>query len=369
MALFKKNISKDNNIVAERVSQPVIKNYEQEPVQAATIVINSIQQGNYSEISQKLEELPSTGFRRTQYVFEAPRTTIFKWIIGICICFIIGYLYYAVMGLGMHIYSDNYEVYSQVFLGVTLAVFVINVIVIILAINSIKFAKRYEKYFELMKYKNVEIIDDICAYTSFPYSKVVKDLSCAVKQKLIPQGHFSTENLVFIASDEMYKKYEENKPVYDRYYKQLIEERIRMGERSEEIQKILDIGQEYVDKIHDSNRLIKEKDITMKLDRMEKIVATIFREVDLNPEQSGKLGMFLNYYLPTTEKLLNAYIDMNEKEIGGPNIKNAKRDIEHAIDMLIVSFEGILNQFYEEQELDIASDIATMELLIKQEQM
>ena len=80
MALFKKNISKGNNIVAERVSQPVIKNYEQEPVQAATIVINSIQQGNYSEISQKLEELPSTGFRRTQYVFEGPRKTIFKWI-------------------------------------------------------------------------------------------------------------------------------------------------------------------------------------------------------------------------------------------------------------------------------------------------
>ena len=79
--------------------------------------------------------------------------------------------------------------------------------------------------------------------------------------------------------------------------------------------------------------------------------------------------MFLNYYLPTTEKLLNAYIDINEKEIEGTSIKNAKRDIEHAIDMLIVSFEGILNQFYEEQELDIASDISTMELLIKQEQM
>ena len=107
----------------------------------------------------------------------------------------------------------------------------------------------------------------------------------------------------------------------------------------------------------------------MKLAQMEKIVATILREVDLNPEQSGKLGMFLNYYLPTTEKLLNAYIDINEKEIEGTSIKNAKRDIEHAIDMLIVSFEGILNQFYEEQELDIASDIATMELLIKQEQM
>ena len=117
MAFYKKNISNNDNTEAEKVSQPVINNYEQEPVQVASIVINSIQQGHYSEIGQKLEELPSTGSRRTQYVFEAPKTTLFKWIIGICICFILGYLYFAVMGFGMHIYSENYVEYSLIFLG------------------------------------------------------------------------------------------------------------------------------------------------------------------------------------------------------------------------------------------------------------
>lgn len=57
MAFYKKNISNNDNTEAEKVSQPVINNYEQEPVQLASIVINSIQQGNYSEIGQKLEEL------------------------------------------------------------------------------------------------------------------------------------------------------------------------------------------------------------------------------------------------------------------------------------------------------------------------
>ena len=71
--------------------------------------------------------------------------------------------------------------------------------------------------------------------------------------------------------------------------------------------------------------------------------------------------MFINYYLPTTEKLLNAYIDINEKKIEGNNIAKAKKDIEQAIDMLIVSFEGILNQFYESIEMDISGEIAVME--------
>ena len=171
---------------------------------------------------------------------------------------------------------------------------------------------------------------------------------------------------MFIASDELYSKYEENKPEYDRYYKQLIEERARIEERSDEIQKILDIGNEYLEKIQNSNQLIKDKDITEKLNKMEKIVATIFREVDINPEQSGKLSMFLNYYLPTTEKLLTTYIDIAEKKIEGVSIRNSKKEIEHGLDMLIESFEGILNQFYEEQEMDIVSDVAAMEAIMTQ---
>ena len=79
--------------------------------------------------------------------------------------------------------------------------------------------------------------------------------------------------------------------------------------------------------------------------------------------------MFLNYYLPTMEKLLMAYIDINEKKVEGQSLRKAKKDIDHAIDILLVSFESILNQFYEELELDISSDVSAMEALSEQERM
>lgn len=362
--LKRKKTHKEIALEEERAKE--IRSYVDEPGRAASIVAESIDSGNYSDIQNKLEELPSTGYHRTQYVFATPKTTIFNWIIVISLCFMVGYLYFAVMAVGMHMYSDKYDTYSTLFLGSTAAVIIINVMLIVRAVNTINFAKRYEKYVELFKYKNIEIIDDINNYTKLGYSRIVKDLSKAVHQKLIPEGHFTSENLVFIASDELYSKYEENKPEYDRYYKQLIEERARIEERSDEIQKILDIGNEYLEKIQNSNQLIKDKDITEKLNKMEKIVATIFREVDINPEQSGKLSMFLNYYLPTTEKLLTTYIDIAEKKIEGVSIRNSKKEIEHGLDMLIESFEGILNQFYEEQEMDIVSDVAAMEAIMTQ---
>ena len=75
----------------------------------------------------------------------------------------------------------------------------------------------------------------------------------------------------------------------------------------------------------------------------------------------------MNYYLPTTEKLLEAYMEIDEKKITRKSLERTKRDIEGAIDKLIESFEGILDKFYQEKELDIATDISAMEILMKQD--
>lgn len=93
----------------------------------------------------------------------------------------------------------------------------------------------------------------------------------------------------------------------------------------------------------------------------------IFHEVDVNPNNADKLGMFMNYYLPTTEKLLEAYIDIDEKKVKGKSLEKTKKDIEGAIDKIIDSFEGLLDKFYQEKELDIATDISAMEVLMKQD--
>ena len=191
----------------------------------------------------------------------------------------------------------------------------------------------------------------------------------AIDLKLIPQGHFGTDNLIFIVSNEMYEKYKKQQASYDRYYKKKAEERLRMGERTEEIQALLDQGQEYIEKIHQSNDIIKDKEISDKLDKMEKIVSMIFYELDLSPQYADKLGMFMNYYLPTTKKLLDSYIEIDEKEVKGKSLEKSKKDIAEAFDKLIVSFDSILDKFYQAKELDIASDISTMEILMKQENL
>lgn len=173
--------------------------------------------------------------------------------------------------------------------------------------------------------------------------------------------------MIILMSDDTYAKYQMHQTEFDRYYRKQLEERVRMEERSENIQSILNQGNIYIQAIRDSNAIIKDKEISQKLDKMEQIITTIFHEVDINPGQAGKQGKFLSYYLPTMDKLLKAYIELGEKNVIGSNARKMRKEIEETLDTLNHAFEGILDKFYQEQELDIMSDIAAMKMMLKQD--
>ena len=210
-------------------------------------------------------------------------------------------------------------------------------------------------------------MDDLAAYIKQSSNKVIADLKYAIKRKLIPEGHFGTDQMIILMSDDTYAKYQMHQTEFDRYYRKQLEERVRMEERSENIQSILNQGNIYIQAIRDSNAIIKDKEISQKLDKMEQIITTIFHVVDINPGQAGKLGKFLSYYLPTMDKLLKAYIELGEKNVIGSNARKMRKEIEETLDTLNHAFEGILDKFYQEQELDIMSDIAAMKMMLKQD--
>lgn len=95
----------------------------------------------------------------------------------------------------------------------------------------------------------------------------------------------------------------------------------------------------------------------------------IFHESDVNPSQASALRAFLNDYLPTTEKLIEAYLSIEEKQIAGKALANTKKEIEKSLDTTIVAFENILKKMYQEHEMDITSDITAMELILQQEDL
>jgi len=116
--------------------------------------------------------------------------------------------------------------------------------------------------------------------------------------------------------------------------------------------------------IRSLNDRIADREISAKIDQIEAITARIFGIVRKKPERIGEIRKFMNYYLPTTLKLLDSYAMLEEQGIEGENITASKQQISQIMDTLIKSFEKQLDQLFSSQALDISSDIEVMENML-----
>ena len=72
----------------------------------------------------------------------------------------------------------------------------------------------------------------------------------------------------------------------------------------------------------------------------------------------------MNYYLPTTLKLLKSYSLMEKQSYQGENIQAARKKIESILDTLIHAFEQQQDRLFRSEALDVESDISVLETMM-----
>ena len=119
--------------------------------------------------------------------------------------------------------------------------------------------------------------------------------------------------------------------------------------------------------IRRANDRIADEALSAKIDRLEEIAGRIFRLIENEPAKKAKAATFLNYYLPTTQKLLDSYAEFEEAGVSGGNLSQAKRKIEQTMDNIVRGFERQLDELYRTDALDIDSDIRVMETMLRRD--
>lgn len=363
--VFSKKQSTPSSIL--EVAQVTNSGYLGEAEQISNIVAAGLEKENYFGMNRQLAAVSPQSTEKETYVFEHPRVNWKYFAVTLCVLLSIAFAYFLFIGVSTVCFSDQLFPVGIAISVTSVFVLFINIMLISRYISSIRYKARFDKYDELLGFKRLAFTEDIALSANKPESIVIADLQKAIRLKLIPQGHFSKGDLVFMVSNDVYEKYTEKPAVYDRIFQKKLDERRRVKSRTQKIAKIMETGNQYIEKINGFSTLLKDKSISKKLSKMENIVSVIFHEIDANPEQADSLGVFLYYYLPTTEKLLDAYVSIGEKQCSGKNSAMAQKEIEKAITTIITAFESILEKLYEEQEMDISSDIAAMELSMKHE--
>lgn len=247
-------------------------------------------------------------------------------------------------------YFDSYEVY-QVIQGLFYCAG--GAALFLLRGYIAKRNRLFQKYVVVIGDRSAVSIKDIAGTIPVPFEKACQDL-----QRMIDQGYFGPEAFLDMRIHYLLKS--------GRAYAEVdIKPEPEKTERPEPEK--TDEFQAILRDIRNLNDEIDDETLSAQIDLIEQITAQIFRTVKDKPEKMPQIRSFLNYYLPTTLKLLHAYSQMERQGIAGQNISSTKENIERIIARLVIGYQRQLDQLYRSDAIDISSDIDVLERMMSKD--
>ena len=134
-----------------------------------------------------------------------------------------------------------------------------------------------------------------------------------------------------------------------------------------ELQSVIYQGKRAIADIRRLNDEIPDERISAQIDLIERLTAQIFDCVRKNPKKLSQIRQFLNYYLPTTIKLMEQYVTLQNQSLKTENITAGMQKIEDLLDKVIIAFQRQLDALFEADVVDITADIRVMEQMMASE--
>lgn len=226
--------------------------------------------------------------------------------------------------------------------------------------------KRLQEYEKCFRKKTYCTIKELAKRVGKSEKYVLKDSEKLIAIGALPEGHIDEEKQNLIISDKTYMEYLGLKQQMRAKDAEKENER-RIYEKNEELAKVIAEGERYVSQIKQANDAIPGEEISASLDRLEWITTKIFDYVKEHPEQLPSIRKFMDYYLPTTLKLVNAYKEFDAQPIQGENIKKAKDDIQKSLYTINSAFEKLFDSLYIDAAVDVSADISVLNTMLTRE--
>lgn len=211
---------------------------------------------------------------------------------------------------------------------------------------------RVARYLAVMGERGYISVEELCTVTGKSRKKIESDLDYMVEKGLLGTGaYLDSGRGIFFRSADAFADYANATAK---------KENVTPKEANEGYAGALRA-------IRSANDHIADAVLSEKIDHLETVAGKIFREVEQHPEKQQQAATFLNYYLPTTLKLLDSYAKFEEAGIEGENLSRAQERIEETMDALIKGFDKQLDDLYRNEAMDIDSDIRVMENMLRRD--
>lgn len=256
--------------------------------------------------------------------------------------------------------------------------------------------RRAQRYMQLCNPKMYISTQALAESTGKSKRYVLRDLQKMLKIGMFPEGHLDRQKTHFMLSDAIYRQYletEENQ----RRMELDAQKRAAQANLPEngagatavpnpnaasqkdspsfhdrdsaeaELNTMIAEGTECIQKLRYLNGQIPGEAISAKLSRLEDLLKEIFNNLKEHPDQMHRMHKLMDYYLPTTLKLVEAYADFDKVSSPGEEITAAKAEIENTLDTINHAFTELLNNLFQDAVLDATTDAQVLKTMLARE--
>ena len=226
--------------------------------------------------------------------------------------------------------------------------------------KKVKRCNQYRRFFENNK---MMTLDQLSTATQRSKKYLRRDIKKMIRNGGLIDVYFDAQETCVILDNETYHQYlqlENRRKTF---------ELSQPGDNTvtESRSAIRTQGEKYIRQIRAANDALPGQEISDKLFRLEAITIKLYEQIEKHPEKLDQLQKFMDYYMPTTTKLVTAYQEFDAQPVQGSNIQSAKQEIENMFDTISTAFEKLLDEMFAEKVMDISSDISVMETMFKQD--
>ena len=245
----------------------------------------------------------------------------------------------------------------------------------------------YRRYASAIADRDVVSIRGLAAETGRSTAEVVSDLQAMIDAGMIPGNAYIDRSHMTLYMDAGSRDTVETEfvsPVVNVFVnaedraQTVSEARAKAAERSAEAtakpkqdapapRKTGTENEDFEAKLREIRQLnddIEDRAVSDRIDRIGGLTASIFRVVREKPEHAEEVRKFMNYYLPTTLKLLKSYSLMEKQSYQGENIQASRKKIESVLDTLVHAFEQQQDRLFKTEALDVETDISVLETMM-----
>lgn len=130
---------------------------------------------------------------------------------------------------------------------------------------------------------------------------------------------------------------------------------------------IINKGEEMLRIIRDENIAIPDSTLTGQMNTLSEKCRQIFITLSEEPAKAPQVRKFMNYYLPTTLKMLANFRTMQNRGVSVSELEEARTTTVRGMNMILTACQKQLDNLHKENMLDISTDIDVLEQMLRRD--